>query len=215
MSLARGQVSWLGAREPPIVQACALSAAQCRCGVRAPAGGIVFRISTVPQSLEFLLGEVTFCSVRCIRQFCLEAIETLDSLDQPGAERIIRDLHEIHSEITKLLAAVSSDDRVVYSEQATEPASLFLTRASTSVPCRCGTRVPAGDTVFGLLNVPPSLENMFRPGLFCSVTCIGVLCLESLEILDGIDTLKSQAMVTDLHELHRRVTEILAEILRE
>lgn len=90
---------------------------------------------------------------------------------------------------------------------------MFLTRATTSVRCRCGTRVPSGDTVFGLLDVPPSLESLFRPGLFCSVMCIGASCRESLEVLDAIDTPESRAMVSDLHELHRRIAEILTALL--
>jgi hypothetical protein len=93
------------------------------------------------------------------------------------------------------------------------PASIFVTRTAVSVRCRCGTRVPAGETVFGLLNVPTSLETMFRPGLFCCVACIGALCLESLETLDSIDTPNSRAMVTDLHTLHQRIAEILAAII--
>jgi len=95
-----------------------------------------------------------------------------------------------------------------------EPAvCIALTRTSTSAQCRCGTRVPAGETAFGLLDVPASLETLFRPGIFCSVACIGAACLESLEVLDAIDTPESRTMVTDLHELHRRISEILASLL--
>jgi len=88
----------------------------------------------------------------------------------------------------------------------------FQTRTSIAVQCRCGTRIPAGGTVFGVTVVPPSLEDLFRGGVFCSVECIRAFCLETLEILQALDTPNSKSMVTDLREVHRELEETLATI---
>jgi len=66
--------------------------------------------------------------------------------------------------------------------------------------------------VFGVTCIPPSLEDLFRGGVFCSVRCIRAFCLESLEILDALDTPNSKSMVTDLTEVHRELAETLATI---
>lgn len=89
---------------------------------------------------------------------------------------------------------------------------IFRTQTTIDVRCRCGVRIPAGGSVLGLTFVPSSLEHLFRGGVFCSVGCIRAFCLESLEILDSVDTPSSRAMVTDLAEVHRGVVEALAAI---
>ena len=89
---------------------------------------------------------------------------------------------------------------------------VFEARTSIAVQCRCGTRIPVGGTLFGLNFVPPSLEDLFRGGVFCSAECIRAFCLESLEILEALDTPNSKSMVTDLHEVHRELEKTLAAI---
>lgn len=91
----------------------------------------------------------------------------------------------------------------------------FFFRSSTVVPiqCRCGARIPPGGTVFGVTAVSPSSQDLFRDQVFCSVRCIGAFCLESLEVLDLLDTPGSRAVVSDLHELHREVSNVLASTL--
>ncbi|MGD0250957.1 MAG: hypothetical protein ABSB97_08770 [Thermoplasmata archaeon] len=59
------------------------------------------------------------------------------------------------------------------------------------------------------------MEYRFRDGIFCSYRCIRAFCLESLEILDALDTPDSRIMATDLHDIHRWVAEILATVLGE
>jgi hypothetical protein len=66
--------------------------------------------------------------------------------------------------------------------------------------------------VFGVTTIPRSLGDLFRGGVFCSVGCIRAFCLESLEILEALDTPNSKSMVTDLHEVHRGIAETLAAI---
>ncbi len=86
---------------------------------------------------------------------------------------------------------------------------IFQTHTSIAVQCRCGTRIPPGGTVFGLAVVPRSLKDLFRGGIFCSVRCVRAFCLETLEILDSLDTPATRLMVTDLQDVHRAVAETL------
>jgi len=87
---------------------------------------------------------------------------------------------------------------------------VFRTHTSIAVQCRCGTHIPAGGTVFGITTVPPTLKDLFRGGVFCSVRCIRAFCLETLEMLEALDTASSRMVVTDLHEVHRELSETLA-----
>jgi len=64
--------------------------------------------------------------------------------------------------------------------------------------------------VFGITFVPSSLKDLFRGGVFCSVRCIRAFCLETLEMVEALDTPNSKMMVTDLHEVHRELSETLA-----
>lgn len=89
----------------------------------------------------------------------------------------------------------------------------FRSTISVPVQCRCGTLIPNGGTAFGVTAASPSSEELFRDQLFCSVRCIGAFCLESLEVLDPLDTPASEAVVSDLHELHREVLETLASAM--
>ena len=66
--------------------------------------------------------------------------------------------------------------------------------------------------MFGIMDVPPSLKDLLRGGVFCSVRCIRAFCLETLEMLEAIDTPNSRLMVTDLHEVHRELSETLATL---
>lgn len=92
---------------------------------------------------------------------------------------------------------------------------IIVTHASKAVRCRCGTRISAGELVFGLAHVPASLKGLFHTGVFCSVRCIHSFCLESLDSLDVIDTADSRSMAVDLREVHGRVHEMMATMLGE
>jgi hypothetical protein len=87
--------------------------------------------------------------------------------------------------------------------------------SETYVPevCRCGTRIPSGQSVFRVTSASEALESLFGFQVFCSVKCVRAFILESLEILDAIDTPASNAMVTDLHELYRELAEMLSSLL--
>lgn len=67
--------------------------------------------------------------------------------------------------------------------------------------------------MFGVTTVSPASRDLFRDRVFCSVRCIGAFCLESLEVLDQLDTPNARAVVSDLHELHHEVSETLSSVL--
>jgi hypothetical protein len=50
----------------------------------------------VPPSLERILEPRSFCSLNCVLVYILEVIETLDSMDSPEGERMVKDLHEVY-----------------------------------------------------------------------------------------------------------------------
>jgi len=93
--------------------------------------------------------------------------------------------------------------------------SLFKSDTPISVQCRCGARVPRGGEVVGITRVPASLQRVFGGAIFCSPKCVQAFCLESLEILDSLDTPVAKAMVTDLHELYLGIARTLVLILSE
>jgi len=80
--------------------------ATCRCGVRIPSGGTVYRISTDSSTSHALFDGQLFCSPRCIRLFLLESLETLDALDTPASRSVVTDLHELYQGVAETYAAV-------------------------------------------------------------------------------------------------------------
>jgi hypothetical protein len=92
---------------------------------------------------------------------------------------------------------------------------IFKSDTPIAVQCRCGARVPRGGEVVGISSVPASLESVFRGAIFCSPKCARAFCLESLEVLDSLDTPASKAMVSDLHELYVGIARTLVMILGE
>jgi hypothetical protein len=84
--------------------------------------------------------------------------------------------------------------------------------ASTPGQCRCGTFVPADGIAFGIGDVPPYLEILFRRRVFCSVACIRAYCLESLEILDSLDTPGAGSMVLDLPTVREGLVAMVTAI---
>jgi hypothetical protein len=64
--------------------------------------------------------------------------------------------------------------------------------------------------VFGITIVPPSLADLFRGGVFCSVNCIRAFCVDTLEKLEALDTPDSKSMVSDIQEVLSEVSDALA-----
>jgi hypothetical protein len=81
---------------------------KCRCGIRIDPGGKVLRVDSVSSAFEVLFRGQVFCSPRCLRQFCLESMETLDALDTPGTAMTVIDVHELYAGVAELFAATLS-----------------------------------------------------------------------------------------------------------
>jgi len=79
--------------------------------------------------------------------------------------------------------------------------------------CRCGNLIPPNSMAFRVVSVAPNLQPMFRGQLFCSAKCIRVLCLESLESLDAVDTVGAKATVTDLHQFYLELAQTYARLV--
>jgi len=94
------------ARGSLIVQSSTSPSVQCRCGTRIPAGGVVFGVTTESLSSEDLFRQRQFCSVRCIRAFCLESLETLAALDTPSSKSLISDVQECYREVSEILTTL-------------------------------------------------------------------------------------------------------------
>lgn len=92
---------------------------------------------------------------------------------------------------------------------------IFKFDTTLSVRCRCGVQVPRGGEIVGFTTVPQSLQSLFRGAVFCSPKCVRAFCLESLEIIESVDTPDSKAMVSDLHELYRGIAETLVLMIGE
>jgi len=90
-----------------------------------------------------------------------------------------------------------------------------VTHTSAAVKCRCGARIRRGKLAFELARVPPTFESLLGTRILCSVRCVHTFCLESLDILDPLDTPESRATILELRELHRRAHDMLATILSE
>jgi hypothetical protein len=80
--------------------------AVCRCGTHIPAGAPSLHVSNLPGSAEELFHERSFCTVRCLRAFCLETLETLDPLDTPEAQAVVSDLHALHQAVATAFAEI-------------------------------------------------------------------------------------------------------------
>lgn len=66
----------------------------------------MLRVEALSSTFEVLFRGQVFCSPRCIRQFCLESLETLDALDTPESASTVTDVHEMYAGVAELFAAI-------------------------------------------------------------------------------------------------------------
>ncbi|MGA7860547.1 MAG: hypothetical protein WCB19_01650 [Thermoplasmata archaeon] len=66
------------------------------------------RVESLPESAAELFRDRSFCSVRCLRAFSLESLETLDGLDTPEARDVVSDLHELYQAMAQTFAQILS-----------------------------------------------------------------------------------------------------------
>jgi hypothetical protein len=90
-----------------IVESSTSKVEKCRCGTRLGPGQKRLHVESLSSASDSLFRDQTFCSPRCIRQFCLESLETLDGLDTPESSAIVADFHEFYTGLVELSAATS------------------------------------------------------------------------------------------------------------
>jgi len=84
-----------------------------------------------------------------------------------------------------------------------------------SETCRCGTRLGTQPLLIEVTNLTPALSPLFRGQTFCSVSCLRAFFLESLTLLDGIDTPVGEAQVSDLRATYADLALAFAELLED
>jgi hypothetical protein len=88
-----------------IVESATSTPEKCRCGVRIDPGQKLLRVGSVSQTSDILFRGQVFCSARCLRQFCLESLETLDGLDTPESSAIVSDFHDFYAGLAEIFSA--------------------------------------------------------------------------------------------------------------
>lgn len=91
-----------------VVQSPSSTREKCRCGVDVAVGEPTFRVVPLSPASELLFRDQVFCSTGCIRNFCLESLETLDALDTPDSVAVVRDVHELYRDVAETYAAMLS-----------------------------------------------------------------------------------------------------------
>jgi hypothetical protein len=85
----------------------------------------VFRVAPVPDSAQSLFRDQLFCSSGCIRAFLLESLETVDALETPTSNEIVRDLHDLYRGLAETLVSILD-------EQELDQDDLHLSKAAES-----------------------------------------------------------------------------------
>lgn len=78
----------------------------CRCGTRLATGDPTFSIEGLSDSSRAIFDGRRFCSIRCVRAFCLESLEALDALDTNQSKTIITDIHEVYQGLADTFARI-------------------------------------------------------------------------------------------------------------
>ncbi|MGP8146681.1 MAG: hypothetical protein ACLQAS_04630, partial [Thermoplasmata archaeon] len=67
----------------------------------------LLRVESLSSASDLLFRDQVFCPPRCIRQFCLESLETLDGLDTPESNAIVADFHDFYTGLVELFATTA------------------------------------------------------------------------------------------------------------
>ena len=98
------------------------------------------------------------------------------------------------------------------SREARSPA-IVRRVATISHRCRCGTAIPAGDSFFAVEGLPAAQGGPFEGQAFCSLACLHAFYLETLSVLEGLDSPEAQAVVTDLRATYLELSSTFARML--
>ncbi len=101
--------------------------------------------------------------------------------------------------------------------EAASPRSPRIVRRSAEEPfrCGCGTRIPPGDSYLRVEGLPPSQRGPFEGRTFCSLACLREFYLETLSVLEAMDTPESQAVVSDLRATYLELGATFSRLLRD
>ena len=99
--------------------------------------------------------------------------------------------------------------------QRGKAAAIVRRTAATAVRCRCGTTVPPGDSFFEVVGLPPAQEGPFEGQSFCSLACLRAFYLETMSILEGLDSPEAQEVVTDLRATYLELSATFSRMLDE
>ncbi|HTP53466.1 MAG TPA: hypothetical protein VML94_00650 [Thermoplasmata archaeon] len=87
----------------------ATGSGRCRCGTRLAGGSTVVVIVGSPESIEFLVGDRSFCSARCVRAYLLEELAAVESMATPHASQTISDLRGVFLDLSRTFAELYFD----------------------------------------------------------------------------------------------------------
>jgi len=90
----------------PFLLSRASAPTKCWCGTQVALGAPAFRAVSAGETSEFLFRNHVFCSVKCLRSFCLVSLETLDALEMPASKEVVSDLHELRRELSETLTSL-------------------------------------------------------------------------------------------------------------
>lgn len=96
-----------------------------------------------------------------------------------------------------------------------EAARVIETSAPSDRRCRCGNRLAAGRTAFGVTAVPGALVPLFDREVFCSMGCVRAYFLEELAILESIATPESESQLDGLRLMYRYLVASLERLIDE
>ena len=93
------------------------------------------------------------------------------------------------------------------------PVHLIPLPPSKGMTCRCGNRSSAELRFLKVDGLPESVEGLFEGLGFCSVRCVRAQFLETLSILDELDTPMAEELVSDLRSTYLKFVAAFAAML--
>jgi hypothetical protein len=84
---------------------------KCWCETRIDTGAPGFLVESLRGTVESVFLGRIFCSEKCVRAFCLEALNILDGLDTPKSRSVVRDLHELYHGLAETFVDIVEETR--------------------------------------------------------------------------------------------------------
>ena len=106
MSFSARQTASHSSFGPSVREAPSPAQRVCRCGTVVRTGAPTVYVDGIPSTIVGVFENRTFCSVGCVRAFCLESLEALDALDTAESEKIVTDLHQVYLSLAETFAII-------------------------------------------------------------------------------------------------------------